>query len=64
MKNLYKMTANEAIQNMVDEVAEAKGITKTLAKQLVINALIYNCVQDEILGQVDFLLDEYNGIYD
>lgn len=58
---LFKLTANEAIQNMVDEVAESKGISKKLAKQLVINALVYNCVQDEILGQVNFLLDEYNG---
>lgn len=58
---LFKLTANEAIQNMVDEVAECKGISKKLAKQLVINALVYNCVQDEILGQVNFLLDEYNG---
>lgn len=57
MRDLYKCTANEAVGYIAEDVAKAKGISKTLAKQLVINTLLYNCVVDEILGQVDFLLD-------
>lgn len=53
---LYELTANEAIKNMVDELAEDEGISKKLAKKLVINALIYNCVQEEIIGQAKWLL--------
>ena len=57
MKDLYNMTATEVINNLVDDVMEQhEGLTKSMAKKLVLNALIYNCVTEEIYGQVDFLM--------
>lgn len=61
MKQLYRITASDIIGDIADQVVERKGISKTLAKQLVLNALIYNCVQEEILGQVYWLMDEEEG---
>lgn len=58
MKELYKMTANEALSYVVDEVAEDHDISKKLARELVLNALVYNCVIEEIKGQVSFLLEK------
>ena len=57
MKELYKLTANEALAYAVDEVVEEHGISKKLARELVLNALVYNCVIEEIKGQVRFLLE-------
>lgn len=57
MRDLYEYTMSEAIGFIAETVAEEKGVSKTLAKKLVVNALLYNCVVDEILGQVNFLLD-------
>lgn len=61
MKELHRITASDIIGDIADQVVERKGISKTLAKQLVLNALIYNCVQEEILGQVYWLMDEEEG---
>lgn len=58
MRTLENITATEAINTIADMVCEAKGVSKTTARKLVINSLIYNCVVDEILGQVNFLMDE------
>lgn len=57
MKELYKLTATEAISYAVDNVAEEHGISKKFARDLVLNALVYNCVIAEIAGQVNFLLE-------
>lgn len=56
MKELYDMTTKEVIDNLCQRVIERKPMTKTQAKKLVLNALIYNCVIDEILGQIDWLM--------
>lgn len=53
--DLYKLTDKEAIGVVVDSVAEDLGISKKEARILVKNALIYNCVIDEITGQCRFL---------
>lgn len=58
MRKLYDVNASDVILSIADEIAGIKGISRALAKKLVINALIYNCVQDEIIGQVNFLMDE------
>jgi hypothetical protein len=51
-----KITATEAINGIVENVLEAiPDISKKKAKELVIESLIYNCVIDEIVGQVEFL---------
>ena len=34
------------------------NVTKTLAKKLYINSLLYKVVQNEILNQVNFLIEE------
>lgn len=57
MRQLFKATANEAVETMIDEVVKTHGVSRTTAKKLIVNALFYNCVQDEILGQVDFLVN-------
>lgn len=56
MKELYDMTTKEVIDNLCQRVIEREPMTKTQAKKLVLNALIYNCVIDEILGQIDWLM--------
>lgn len=58
MRDLYDLTASEVIGDMAADLATQKGISKALAKKLILNALIYNCVQDEIMGQVDFLMGD------
>lgn len=51
-----KITATEAINGLVESVLEQiPDISKKRAKELVIESLIYNCVVDEIVGQVEFL---------
>lgn len=56
MKELYNLTSKEVIDNLCERVIERDQMPKAQAKKLVLNALIYNCVIDEILGQVDFLM--------
>ena len=56
MKKLYELTTKEVIDHLCERVQERDKMTKAQAKKLVLNALIYNCVIDEILGQVDFLM--------
>ena len=57
MTELYDITATEAINGIVESVrTNHPELSKAEAKKYVINSLIYNCVIDEILGQVDFLM--------
>lgn len=56
MKDLENLTTKEVIDHLCDRVIEHDKISKAQAKKLVLNALIYNCVIDEILGQVDWLM--------
>lgn len=56
MKELYNLTSKEVIDNLCERVIERDQMPKAQAKKLVLNALIYKCVIDEILGQVDFLM--------
>lgn len=58
MRDLYKLTATEAIDSVVEEVmGEHPELTKKRAKDLVINSLLYWTVINEIKGQVNFLLE-------
>lgn len=59
MRKLYKLTMKDAIKGAVYRVMEDNPeLSEKSAKELVLNALIYNCVIDEIVGQVDFLLEK------
>lgn len=59
--NLYELTATEAISVLVDSVRENHpDLSKSAAKSLVLNALIANCIIEEIDNQVDFLI-EHSG---
>lgn len=59
MRDLYKLTAAEAMSYAIDRVLESNPeVTKKQAKELVLNALVYNCVIEEIVGQVNFLLEK------
>ena len=58
MKDLYNVTASEAVRDIAEDVAKLNNISKKLAIKLVCNALIYNCVIEEVIGQVNFLLDK------
>lgn len=56
-RELYDITATDAINGIVETVCERHPeVSKAMAKKYVINSLIYNCVIDEIIGQVDFLM--------
>ena len=63
MKDLYELKASDVIGQIADDVVENLGIKKTLAKKLVVNALVYNCVQEEIISQVKFLAEIYDDDY-
>lgn len=58
MRPLYDYTLTEVADMTISDYAEEKGISKALARKLFINALIYNCVTEEIVGQMDFLREE------
>ena len=56
---LYDIKATSAISSIVDDViASHNNLSRSMAKKLVINSLIYNCVIEEILGQVDFMISK------
>lgn len=58
MKELYNLTASEVIDYIADDVVKNKGVSKALARKLVKNALIYNCVTEIVYEQVMFLMGE------
>ena len=60
MRYLYDYTMKQVVDYLVDDIAESKGVSKVLAKKLLINALTYNLVTDEISSQIDFLLEREN----
>ena len=59
MRDLYKLTVTEAVNCSIEQVLEDNPeLTKKQAKNLVLNALIANCVIEEIIGQVNWLLEK------
>lgn len=56
IKELYDMTLNDAVSGVIDDVSKRYGVSKKDARTLVTNALIYNVVTSEIVGQCGFLL--------
>lgn len=53
---IYDLNATTVIADLAGEVAEDLGITKTDAKIMVLNALLYNLVQEEVKSQCRYLL--------
>ena len=58
MKDLYSYKASDVISYLVEEQAQKLGVSKALARQLVVNALTYNVVIEAIEEQVSFLMAE------
>lgn len=58
MKELEDFTLKQVTDWLINNIAEEKGISKTLARKLFINAISYNVVVEEIKDQIDFLMEE------
>ena len=58
MIELYDLKASTVIDYLVEKQVEEKGITKALAKKLVLNALLYNVVVEAIEEQIDYIQGE------
>lgn len=56
MRELYNVTMTDVIDTIAEDVMAKYNVSKAKARKLVCNALIYNCVTEEVLGQVDFLM--------
>lgn len=58
MRKLEDFTLKQVADYLINNIAEEKGISKSLAKKLFINAITYNVVVEEIRGQIDFLMED------
>ena len=58
MRELENFTLKLVTDCLINNIAEEKGISKTLARKLFINAISYNIVVEEINNQIDFLMEE------
>ena len=52
------MTTTNVINYLTDNIAEDLGLSKKKAKEMLLQALLYNVVIAEIRDQIEFLLDE------
>ena len=55
---LYDPTMKQAVDNLIDDVAQWQQISKKRAKILVLNALFYNVVTEAVNDQVAFLIEQ------
>lgn len=58
MMELRDFTLKQVSDYLIDKIAEDKETSKSLARKLFINALLYNTVVEEINLKIDFLLEE------
>ena len=58
MRQLYDYTMKQVTDYLIEDIANSKGVSKTVARKLFINAISYNVVFDEIINQIDFLLED------
>ena len=56
MRELLDYTAKQVSDSNAHAVQKEPGISNALAKKAVINALVYNCVIEEVKDQAAFLL--------
>ena len=57
MITLEDYKVSDVINYLVEKQVQEKGISKALAKKLLINAITYNVVVEAIEEQIDFLLE-------
>ena len=57
MIELENFTMKQVTDYLIDNIAESRGISKSLARKLFINAISYNVVVAEINNQIDFLME-------
>ena len=58
MRNLENFKMSDVLNYLSDKVSDDFQVNKSLAKKLVINALLYNVVVAEIENQICFLLED------
>lgn len=58
MRHLEDFTITEVLNYLTDEMGMEFGVSKKLAKKLIINAIAYNVVVEEIRNQISFLLED------
>ena len=56
MENLKDLTMTQVVNFYADSISKDKDISKSLAKKLFLNALMYNLVYNEIEHQINFLM--------
>ena len=49
-------TFNEAKENVISEIIYRYGVNRKYALKLFAEAIIRNCVQDELFGEIDWLI--------
>lgn len=59
-RGLYELTTKQVVDSLADDVIEnfPEVKSKKYAKDLILNALVSNTVNEEIMGQVKFLIEE------
>ena len=57
MHELEDYTLKQISDYLTNKIVEEFGVSKSLAKKLLVNAIAYNVVIESIMEQVDFLLD-------
>lgn len=58
MRHLEDFTITQVLNYLTDEMSAEFGVSKTMMKKLIINAIAYNVVVEEIRNQISFLLED------
>lgn len=58
MRELEDFTLKQVTDYLIEQIAEEREISKTLARKLFINAISYNVVVEEIKNQIVFLMED------
>ena len=56
MEELTDLTMTQVVNYYTNRVSEKRNISKSLAKKLFLNALMYNIVINEVEDMMDFLM--------
>ena len=58
MRHLEDFTITQVLNYLTDEMSAEFGVSKTMMKKLIINAIAYNVVVEEIRNPLSFLLED------
>jgi hypothetical protein len=58
---LENFTAQQIITYLANDIQEKHGVSLAYAKKLLLNALTYNVVREEINAQVDYMMEAINA---